>query len=159
MDSFAMKISFTPKEFARLLELAYLGVHVVAGRRPPEENPDLRRYDDIEQQLFQLATPFGCADLVTVGSDGRLIPSEKLVENEKLRKILAESDNDIFWHELVARLADRDLAAEQARAAAAGQGGPPVDADQRLKEIEDTYWDDFEKHDLAHVLLMRGGQG
>lgn len=154
-----MKIAFSPKEFTRLLQLAHLGMHVVAGRRPPEENADLRRFEEIEQRLFELATPFGCADLVTVGSDGRLAPSDKLTQDEKLAKILSESDNDTFWHELVARLADRDLAAEQARAQASDKGGPPIDADARLKEIEDAYWDEFEKHDLAHMMLIRGGKG
>jgi len=60
---------------------------------------------------------------------------------------------------LVNRLADRDLAAEQARHHAAGVGGPPIDADSRLKQIEDAYWDEFEKQDLANLILLRGGQG
>ena len=34
-----------------------------------------------------------------------------------------------------------------------------VAADERLKQIEDTYWDEFEKHDLANVIVLRGGRG
>ena len=129
-----MKVMFTAKEYARLLELVYLGSRVVAGTRPPEEeNPHLARYQEIQQKLFDLATPFGCADYVTVASNGQLAPSEKLVEEERLRKIEGDSANDLFWHELVARLADRDLAAEQARSHAAGKDGPPIDADARLR--------------------------
>jgi hypothetical protein len=156
----AMKVMFTAKEYARLLELVYLGSRVVAGSRPPEEeNPHLVRYQEIQQKLFELATPFGCGDFVTVASNGLLSPSDKLTEDERLRKIEGDSANDVFWHELVARLADRDLAAEQARGHAAGKGGPPIDADARLKEIEDAYWDEFEKHDLAHFVLLRGAKG
>jgi hypothetical protein len=155
-----MKITFTAKEYARLLELVYLGSRVVAGSRPPDqENPHLVRYHEIQQKLFDLATPLGCAELVTVASNGLLAPSEKLSEDERLRKIEGDHANDSFWHELVARLADRDLAAEQARHHAAGKSGPPLDADARLKEIEDAYWDEFEKHDLAHFVLLRGAQG
>ncbi|MEN9842034.1 MAG: hypothetical protein RL376_1834 [Verrucomicrobiota bacterium] len=155
-----MKVMFTAKEYARLLELAYLGSRVVAGARPPEEeNPHLARYQDIQQKLFDMATPLGCADMVTVASNGLLMPSEKMLEDERLRKIEGDYSNDLFWHELVARLADRDLAAEQARSHAKGKGGPPIDADLRLKEIEDGYWDEFEKHDLAHILLLRGAKG
>ena len=147
-----MKVTFTVKEYARLLELVYLGSRVVAGSRPPEEeNPHLARYQEIQQKLFELATPLGCADFVTVASNGLLTPSDKLTEGD--------SANDVFWHELVARLADRDLAAEQARSHAAGKGGPPIDADARLKEIEDAYWDEFEKHDLAHFVLIKGAKG
>lgn len=155
-----MKVMFTAKEYARLLELAFLGSRVVAGARPPEEeNPHLARYEDIQQKLFELATPFGCADLVTVASNGLLMPSEKLTEDERLRKIEGDYANDVFWHELVARLADRDLAAEQARGHAIGKDGPPIDADLRLKQIEDAYWDEFEKHDLAHFVMLRGSKG
>ncbi len=155
-----MKVLFTAKEYARLLELAYLGSRVVAGSRPPEEeNPHLARYEAIQQKLFDLATPLGCADLVTVASDGRLMPSEKMLDDERLRKIEGDFANDSFWHELVARLADRDLASEQARSHAAGKDGPPIDADLRLKQIEDAYWSEFEKHDLAHFILLKGAKG
>ena len=156
----AMKVMFTAKEYARLLELVYLGSRVVAGSRPPEEeNPHLARYVEIQQKLFDMATPLGCADMVTVASNGLLMPSEKVLEDERLRKIEGDYSNDLFWHELVARLADRDLGAEQARSHAKGKDGPPIDADLRLKEIEDVYWDEFEKYDLAHVILLRGAKG
>ncbi len=155
-----MKVTFTAKEYARLLELVYLGSRVVAGLRPPEEeNPHLARFQEIQQKLFELATPLGCADQVTVGSNGLLQVSEKISEDQRLRKIEGDHANDMFWHELVARLADRDLAAEQARAHASGKGGPPIDADARLKEIEDGYWDEFEKNDLANFVLLRGAKG
>ena len=155
-----MKVTFTTKEYTRLLELVYLGSRVVAGSCPPEEeNPFLSRYQEIQQKLFDLATPLGAADLVTVGSNGQLMPSEKLLEDDRLRKIEGGYANDSFWHELVARLADRDLGSEQARGHAAGIDGPPIDTDVRLKEIEDVYWNEFEKHDLAHFLLLRGAKG
>jgi len=155
-----MKVMFTAKEYARLLELAYLGSRVVAGARPPEEeNPHLARYEAIQQKLFEFATPLGAGDLVTIASNGQLMPSEKLLEDDRLRKIEGDYSNDLFWHELVARLADRDLAAEQARSHASGDDGPPIDADRRLKEIEDIYWAEFEKYDLAHIILLRGAKG
>jgi hypothetical protein len=137
-----------------------LGSRVVIGTRPPEEeNPHLERFHEIQQKLFDLATPLGTADLVTVASNGVLMPSDKLSEDERLRKIEGEYSNDTFWHELVARLADRDLAAEQARGHAKGKDGPPIDADARLKQIEDAYWEEFEKHDLAHFVLLKGAKG
>ena len=30
---------------------------------------------------------------------------------------------------------------------------------ERLKKIEDRYWKEFEKNDLAHVVVLRGGHG
>lgn len=158
MHWLVMKVTFTPKEYAKLLELVWMGMQIAMGRQGPDK-ASAKRYAELEQMLFDLATPLGCADYVTVGADGRLIPSEKLENDERLRKALGDYDNDTFWHELVNRLADRDLAAEQARHHAGGKGGPPINADSRLKEIEDAYWDEFEKNDLANLILLRGGKG
>ena len=153
-----MKVSFTQKEYSRLLELVQLGMRTVTSRQGGG-SPHLERYEAIEQKMLGLAEVFGCGDMVDVGDKGQLIPAAKMDEDERLRKILGESDNDIFWHELVARLADRDLGVEQTVAALAGRDGPPINADARLKEIEDSYWAEFEKHDLARVLLLVAGRG
>ena len=153
-----MKVMFTPKEFTRLLELVHLGMRTVEGRQG-DVGPHVERYVEIEQKLYELATPLGCADLVDVGSDGLLGPSDKLLTDERLTKITGDYDNDTFWCELVMRLSDRDLAAEQARQAALGGGGPAINAEQRLSKLEDGYWNEFEKNDLANLILLRGGQG
>jgi len=149
---------FTSKEFARLLELMHLGMRMVEGRQG-EESPQVQRYSELEQKLYELATPLGCADLVDVGDMGQLVPSEKLLEDERLAKIGGDYDNDTFWHELVSRLADRDLATEQTRQSVLGTGGPSIDAEGRLHALEDAYWDEFETNDLANVILLRGGRG
>lgn len=154
----AMKVMFTQKEFARLLELVHLGMRVVEGPAGIE-SPHVQRYAELEQKLYELATPLGCADLVDVGDTGELVPSEKLLTDERLEKIAGDYDNDTFWHELVTRLADRDLAAEQTRQSVTGGGGPPIDSDARLHKLEDAYWEEFEKNDLANVILLRGGRG
>lgn len=153
-----MKVTFTPKEFTRLLELVHLGMRMVEGRQG-EDSPHVQRYVELEQKLYEMATPLGCADLVDVGDTGQLVPSEKLLDDERLVRIAGDYDNDTFWHELVTRLSDRDLAGEQARHSVLGSGGPPIDADARLHRLEDAYWEEFEKNDLANVILLRGGQG
>ena len=155
-----MKVMFTQKEFTRLLELVHLGMRVVEGQ-PGADSPQthVERYADIEQKLYELATPLGCADLVDVGSDGLLGPSDKLLTDERLAKIAGDYDNDTFWCELVMRLSDRDLAAEQARQSSLGHGGPAINTEQRLAKLEDGYWNEFEKNDLANMILLKGGQG
>ncbi len=153
-----MKVMFTPKEFTRLLELVHLGMRTVEGRQG-DASSHVERYAELEQKLYELATPLGCADLVDVGSDGILGPSEKLLTDERLSKIAGDYDNDTFWHELVTRLADRDLASEQTRQSVLGLGGPAINADARLHQLEDSYWDEFEKNDLVNLLLLRGGRG
>ena len=109
---------------------------------------------------MELAAPMGCADLVEEREDGSLQPSPKLAEDERLKEIQSEFQNDVFWHELVARLADRDFAAEQARRSLETPGlEPPPTSEELTKRIEDRYWQEFEKNDLANVVLLRGGRG
>jgi hypothetical protein len=153
-----MKVMFTPKEYARLLELVHLGMRVVEGRQGAQA-PAVSRYAELEQKLYELATPLGCAELVDIGDRGQPVASEKLLSDERLSKLAGDYDNDTFWRELVTRLADRDLATEQILRAVEGDGGPAIDGDARLDQLEDGYWDEFEAHDLAHVFVLRGGRG
>jgi hypothetical protein len=153
-----MKVSFTPKEYARILELLYFAMHMAAGQKGAD-SPHLERYLDVEQKLLDLAAAFGCPELVDISADGRLIPSQKLQQEERVGKIIGDYDNDTFWHELVHRMADRELATEQAKKSLADDGGPPIDADLRLRELEDGFWNEFEKHDLSHLILLKGRKG
>jgi hypothetical protein len=153
-----MKLTFTQKEYQRLLELAHLGMWVVTAYQG-EETAAAKRYFDLDQKLLELAGPLGSSDLVKERPDGTLEPSPKLAEDERVREIQGDFTNDAFWHELVARLADRDYSAEQAKRALADTPGvePPPTAEERIKQLEDGYWAEFEKNDLANVIVLRGG--
>jgi len=153
-----MKLTFTQKEYQRLLELAHLGMWVVTAYQG-EDTAAAKRYFDLDQKLLELAAPLGAADLVTQRPDGTLQPAPKLAEDERVREIQGDFTNDAFWHELVARLADRDYSAEQAKRALAETPGvePPPTPDERIKQLEDGYWAEFEKNDLANVIVLRGG--
>lgn len=153
-----MKDSFSPQEFARLLELVHLGMRTVMSRQGGA-SLYFEKYAGVEQKILKMAEKHGCGELVDVGGDGKLVPAAKVDADKELRKMVGEADNDIFWHELVARLADRDLGVEQTTATLSGQDGPPINADARLKEIEEIYWEEFQKHDLARILVLRADQG
>jgi hypothetical protein len=154
-----MKASFTAKEYRQLLELVHLGMWAVTAYQG-EDTAAAKRYFDLDQKLLELATPMGCADLVETRDDGTLQPSPKLAEDERVRNIQSEFQNDVFWHELVTRLADRDLAADQVKRAMETPGVEPAPSrDEQLKKLEDRYWAEFEKNDLANIVLLRGGRG
>jgi hypothetical protein len=154
-----MKVSFTAKEYRHLLELVHLGMWAVTGYQG-EDTAVARRYLDLDQKLLGMATELGCADFVEERDDGTLQPAPKLSEDDRVREIQSEFQNDVFWHEMVARLADRDLAGEQAKRTMDTPGvEPPPSTDERLKKIEERYWVEFEKNDLANVFLLRGGRG
>jgi hypothetical protein len=154
-----MKVSFTTKEYQRLLELVHLGMWVVTAYQG-EETAAAKRYFDLDQRLLSLATEMGCGDLVEEREDATLQPAPKLAEDERVKEIQNEFSNDVFWHELVSRLADRDAAGEQARRTIETPGlEPPPSPDEATKKIEDRYWEEFEKNDLANVVVLRGGRG
>jgi hypothetical protein len=154
-----MKASFTAKEYRQLLELVHLGMWAVTGYQG-DDSAAAKRYFQIDQKLMELAEAMGCADLVEERDDGTLQPSPKLADDERVKEIQSEFQNDVFWHELVARLADRDFAAEQGRRVVETPGlEPPPSSDELTKKIEDRYWAEFEKHDLVNLVLLRGGRG
>ena len=154
-----MKVSFTAKEYRQILELVHLGMWAVTGYQG-EDTPAAKRYFDLDQKMLGLAVEAGCADLVETREDGSLQPAAKLSEDEPVRELQAEFQNDVFWHELVARLADRDLAAQEGRPVIETPGveRPPT-TDEKLKKVEEGYWKEFEKNDLDNVVLLRGGRG
>ena len=150
-----MKVSFTQKEYTRLLELAHLGLWM-AGARPDDPATMPERYADLNQKLLALAEPFGCADLVEVDVNGQHFLNEKLTDGPAAEKI-DRFVEDAFWTELVSRLAERDLRAEL---------GPTKlteelteDDEDRLATLEDNYWREFETKGVDHLVLLRGGKG
>jgi hypothetical protein len=150
-----MKVSFTPKEYARLLELAHLGLWV-AGARPDDPATMPERYSEIAQKAFALAEPFGCADLVEADVNGQYFPNEKLTAGAVEERI-EQFVEDAFWSELVTRMADRDLRTELGSTKLTVE----LDDDQsrRLAEFEDGYWREFEAHGIENLIVLRGGRG
>ena len=151
-----MKVSFTTKEYTRLLELVHLGL-AVAGARADDPATMPERYADVAQKVFGLAEVFGCADLVEADVNGELFPNEKLTEGPVGEK-LGQFVDDTFWNELVARLATRDLRAEIGGEAVEAEELAP-EHEEKLAEHEDAYWREFEKDGVDHLVVLRGGRG
>jgi hypothetical protein len=150
-----MKVTFTTKEYARILELAYMGLRVASSE---SETPDIlpERYADAAQKLFALATPLGCGDLVEEVAEDEFQPSEKLETGPVLAK-LARFTEDAFWRELVERLAERDLRAEFGATKLTEELNE--EEEKRLEEIEDSYWREFEAKGTDFLVLLKGGRG
>jgi hypothetical protein len=150
-----MKVSFTTKEYARLLELAHMGLWV-AGARPDDPATMPERYADVAQKVFGLAESQGCADLVELDVNGQYFPTEKLTTGTVTEKI-DRFVEDAFWGELVARLAERDLLAELGSTKLTREFTD--EEEERLQELEDTYWREFESKGVDHLVVLRGGKG
>jgi hypothetical protein len=154
---FGMKVSFTQKEYARLLELTHLGLWVT-GARPDDPATMPERYADLAQKVLGLAETFGCADLVEADVNGELFPNEKLTEGP-MREKLDQFVEDAFWGELVSRLAERDLRAERGKDVTKLGEEFTDDEQEKLETLEDAYWREFETRGVDHLVVLRGGQG
>ena len=150
-----MKVSFTQKEYARLLELVHLGLWLT-GSRPDDPATMPERYAELTQKVLGLAEPFGCADLVEVDVNGQYFLNEKLTHGPVAEKI-DRFVEDAFWSELVSRLAERDLRAELGPTKLSAE--LTDDEEERLAAIEDNYWREFETQGVDHLVLLRGGKG
>lgn len=150
-----MKVSFTTKEYGRLLELVHLGL-TVAGARPEDPATMPERYAEIAQKTFALAEAFGCADLVETDVNGQYFPNEKLTEGVAQEK-LEHFAEDVFWAELVARLAERDVRAELGSTKLSDE--LTEEEETQLQAAEDSYWREFETNGVDHLVVLRGGKG
>lgn len=154
-----MKIAFTQKEYARLLEMSYIATWVAGAHN--EESPAARRYADLEQKLYTLATPMGCADYVDdAGDEGQpLYPSRKLEEDSPATKAIDEFEDASFWDELASRLAERDYARELLKTplpANLGDEERHAHLAKRVGDLEERYWKEFEKGGLDNLLILFG---
>ncbi len=150
-----MKVSFTQKEYARLLELAHLGLWL-AGARPDDPATMPERYGELAQKVFALAEPFGCADLIEADVNGQYFPNEKLTTGpveEKIDRFV----EDAFWSELVARLAERDLRSELDATKLTDE--LTEEEEGKLAALEDNYWREFETRGVDNLVVLRGGKG
>jgi len=152
-----MKVSFTQKEYTRLLELAHLGLWVT-GARPDDPATMPERYAEVSQKIFGLAEMFGCADLVEADVNGELFPNEKLTEGPVREKFEAFTE-EVFWAELAMRLAERDLRAEQGKDVTKIGEEFTEEEEEKLETLEDSYWREFEASGVDHLVVLKGGKG
>ena len=150
-----MKVSFTTKEFARLLELMHLGL-AVAGAQADDPATMPERYEELVQKVLGMAEGFGCAELVESDVNGQLFLNERVTEGVAAEKFDAFVE-DTFWAELVARLAGRDLRTEIGAAAEAEELEP--EHESKLAELQDAYWREFEQRGVDNLVLLKGGRG
>lgn len=155
-----MKIAFTQKEYARLLEMTYLAMWVAGSH--DENSPAARRYAELEQKLLAAATPMGCADYVEGDPESSepLFPSQKFEdEDAPTTKAIDAFEDASFWDGLASRLAERDYARELLK----NPLPESMDDDERhehlakrVGQLEEKYWAEFEKSGIDNLLVLLG---
>lgn len=155
-----MKIAFTQKEYARLLEMSHLAMWVAGSH--DENSPAARRYAELEQKLLAAATPMGCADYVDGDPDlgEPLFPSQKLEDTDSpTTKAIDAFEDASFWDGLASRLAERDYAREILKTplpSGMSDDERHTHLAKRVGEMEEKYWAEFEKNGLDNFLVLFG---
>lgn len=147
-----MKIDLTPAEFRRLIHLVYIATWILDAHKAGED-PDTAPYRQLEQKLFAIAHQHGLTDLAKYYEEfGRYLPTGELEESE-VHLFIDEYDDDTFWEELMARLAQRDVVNDVGGREAYIDLSP----EQRITLLgrrEEYYADEFTQHGLARLAIQ-----
>lgn len=145
-----MKIECTKEEFKVLMDLVYAGNLLINGTKSQEER--VLEYANMEQEIYKIATQMGLGNLVEYNEEfGEYMPTHEY-EEDGFNDYIDEYDTNVFWDELVMRLARRD---------ALNYAG---DVDQNitkaaLKEmqlrLEEKYEEEIEANGLMNLKIVK----
>lgn len=106
-----MEIKFTKEQYENLLKMIYLGNWMInAIRSGAKEDPQIEKYNEIEQHIFSFAEAAGLENYIEYDKKcSQFFPTWEFGDNPELEKYREDYDDDVFWHELPDRLGVRDF--------------------------------------------------
>ena len=140
-----MNIEFTQQEYRTLIELLFYGDWMVQNA-VDDPTPETERYAALFKMMKSHAKAMGCESIIAE-QDGEFVESEEFVG--QLLPIVDEYDSEVFWEELIARLARRDAVMEVSNARF-----EKMTEEQRFEMIEakEGRWqDEFGKNGLERL--------
>ncbi|MCX6560487.1 MAG: hypothetical protein NTZ26_08220 [Candidatus Aminicenantes bacterium] len=144
-----MDIKLSRAQYETLMRLVYLGNWMVNGFRDKDKDSDT---DALENYIYAKARDFGLGDRITYDEEADAHFPTETQESEWLAD-LDDGKNDLFWDELMYRLADRDLVA---RFGEANVDAMSAEERKRMEdELADLYYKEFEKNGLDKLQLIR----
>jgi hypothetical protein len=149
MKEASMDIKLTKPQYETLLRLVYLGNWVVNGYRDADKD---NATDAMENYLYAKARDFGLGDRITYDEDQDAHFLVESLENEWLKEY-DDYKNDLFWDELMVRLADRDLVARFGEVNV--DALPDEDRNKLENDLIDLYYKEFEKNGIDNLQLVR----
>lgn len=135
-----MNLELTPKQFRRLLDMAYIGNWVLNSTRGDDRFKD---YDDVESLLFGKAGEVGMGVLAET-YEGEIVPSRAFVEGG-IHEAIIEYENNVFFDILAEDLARRDMEEENL---------DQNDTNELMARMEE-YMTEFEAHGTDNISLEK----
>lgn len=108
-----MHLRLTEDELATLVEMVSLATEVANTNQNEGSARDFSRFEDVENKVLASAKHAGLGDCIEFDpTRGKHRVTEEFQEDSFFQEALDEFRNNIFWEELVIRLAERDLIRE-----------------------------------------------
>ncbi|OIO11603.1 MAG: hypothetical protein AUJ52_01900 [Elusimicrobia bacterium CG1_02_63_36] len=139
-----MRIELSEEDYRFLVDLAYLGEWMINAYRDPMRT--LPEYEDALRQLLVFCEEAGFPELADEETHD---PTSVLENDREVRRFIEGYNDENFWHELLERLAYRDL--EKKMGFRTVRDLPPEERDRLLEEIEDKYLEELEKNGIDNL--------
>lgn len=145
----AIKIEFTDEQYKTLLKLTYLGNWMVNSFQSDDIEEEC---DNFESYILSFASDAGLDHYVdTENGNQRSYPSSEL--EDELNIYIDRYNNDIFWDELIERLAWRDFTRHFSDDEAKKM--TPSERHQKIRPLIKKYSDEFSEAGIANILLKK----
>ncbi|PJZ47927.1 hypothetical protein [Leptospira saintgironsiae] len=106
-----MKIEFTPEQYETLLKSTAISSWMINAFNEGDE--ELNSYAELEQYILSFAKDFGKQEFVDYdAADNVYFPTRKFEDQTDIFDIISDYDNELFWDELIHRMARRDFLQE-----------------------------------------------
>ena len=146
-----MKINITKKEYQTLLEILEIAdwvLHAYGG----DDTPATAKYRGFEQKIFSLAKAMGFDHLIAYErKHEKYFPTRQFEDISPGMGFVKAFENEVFWDELIDRLAERDLIRQEGEETVCNMDlGERFEKHERLK---DKYITEFTANGLANVTI------
>ena len=146
-----MKIHITKAEYKTLLTMLDISDWIMSCM-DVEENPKTVPFKKLEQKFLALAKQFHCEDLVELNKKYNTYYHTRKFEDESASmEFVDKYTNEIFWEELVNRLAKRDTIAQEGKEEFLKM--ETIERFEKIGKFEDKYNEEFYKHGLKNLKI------
>ena len=148
-----MHLRLTDEELAGLVEMVHLAANVACWNHKDGADEKAMRYEAVEQKLYEKARHSGLSDMIEWNEERQqLILSEAYQEPSFAQECYDEFRNEVFWEELVIRLADKALIARIGPSA-----WERLSEEERRKQTaghEKSLWKEFATRGVENLMLV-----
>lgn len=142
-----MKFELTESQYRTLVKVVYLGTWMVNATKTGEDID--QTFEDMEQLVFALSKEIDMSDWIEYDDKFEKYFPTRYLEDE-VHQFIKEYDDDVFWEELINRLARRDLFREIGPVSQLSD-----DNFSRQFELEAAYEKEFAKHGLKNLEIKK----